>query len=149
MSLANVFAFAALILLLFTIIRSRKRIKTMERERSLIQAGSSKEYEQSYNESQIVKLVNVCRELEGKVQSKSMLLEKLIEDADKKIAELKALKESIPEQTQNENDFTQVIYEQVEEYHQQGKSDAEIADLMKRSVGEINLIRSLGKHSQQ
>ena len=81
-------SFAAMFILFGVIMRGRTRVKALERQ-LINQKGrrsrSQQEAESTYNDNRLVKMVDYCRQLEGRVQNRSLLLECLIEDADQRI----------------------------------------------------------------
>jgi hypothetical protein len=143
---SSIFVFAALGLLIFTLARTRRRIKQLEKERQ--KAFSIKrEPVEDYNEAKVVKLVDVCRELEARVQNSASLLEALIDDADNRIALLKETKDKEPVK-EKKVEVNNEMYDRVLALSKEGKSEEEIGVLLNRSKGEVELLLSLGKKSQ-
>jgi hypothetical protein len=142
-NLSTIFAFAAFALLMYTLIRTRKRIKCIEIERNKAFA-LKREPVEDYNEAKVVKLVDVCRELEARVQNKASLLEALIDDAQKSISKLESLKSETPAQ---KNDVAKTMYDRVLELKNEGKNEEEIGVIMNRTPSEVKLLLSLGRQS--
>lgn len=86
MGLDNVFAFGALAILVLVVIRGRRRVHCLEAQ---LKANSSqqqrKKARQQIDDHRALKLVDLCREMEARVQYKAILLEALIDDADNRI----------------------------------------------------------------
>jgi hypothetical protein len=156
--LSTIFAFAALGLLVIILLRNRRRIKCLEIERNKAFAIKRDPVE-DYNEAKVVKLVDICRELEARVQNKASLLEALIEDADKKIKELENKKsktestekitEMRKEKRKEKRDSSSTMYDRVLTLSKEGKDEQEIGKLINRSAGEVKVLLSLGRQSSQ
>ena len=152
--LSTIFAFAALGLLVIILLRNRRRIKCLEIERNKAFAIKRDPVE-DYNEAKVVKLVDICRELEARVQNKASLLEALIEDADKKIKELENKKsktestEKSTEMRKEKRDSSSTMYDRVLTLSKEGKDEQEIGKLINRSAGEVKVLLSLGRQSSQ
>ena len=86
MGLENVFAFGALAILVLIVIRGRRRVRCLEAQ---LKTNNSKEQRkearQQIDDHRVLKLVDLCRELEARVQNRAILLETLIDDADARI----------------------------------------------------------------
>lgn len=135
-----ILAIFALLISFSLLVRSRRRIKCLENEMKVTNIHDvRKRAESEYNENRLVKLVDLCRELEAKVQNRAILLEKLIEDADKKLQALDTVHLKKGEQARNP------IHDRLEELEREGKNDTEISKILNRSEAEIKLIRSLVK----
>ncbi len=148
--LSTLFAFAALGLLLIILIRNRRRIKCLEMERDKAFA-IKREPVEDYNEAKVVKLVDVCRELEARVQNKASLLEALIDDADKKLKELDNKKSEFQNEKKKEQKSVSspTMYDRALGLSKEGKDELEIAKLINRSPGEVKVLLSLGRQSSQ
>jgi hypothetical protein len=142
--LSQLFAFGALVFIVITIVRTRRRIKCLELERNRAY-GFKREPVEDYNEAKVVKLVDVCRELEARVQNSASLLESLIDDADKRIETLQNTKQT-PEKPTQDN-FNHEMYERALSLSNEGKSEEEIGTILNRSKGEVALLLSLGKQT--
>ena len=145
---SSIFSLAALAILVFTVIRGRRRIRCLENKMSL-QKNVSKDArasaEKSYNENNLVKLVDVCRELEARVQNRAHLLEELLEQVDAKLA-LVGEGGGVQQRSRVSSQVSPIC-QQVISLSREGKNDYEIGRVLNRSEGEIKLLRSLGNHS--
>ncbi len=86
MGLENVFAFGALAILVLIVIRGRRRVRCLEAQLNTNNSKQQrKEARQQIDDHRVLKLVDLCRELEARVQNRAILLETLIDDADARI----------------------------------------------------------------
>ena len=148
-NIANAFAFLALAFIVFTIIRTKRRVKRMSDKPFQSAAEMRNNFEQKRNEDHVVRLVELSREIEARIQNRAVLIEKLIEQADEKIKTLESLQQQIPQSTPSNRSQTNPIVEEVIKLSKEGKNDKDIGLLMNRSEGEIRLMRSLGLHAEQ
>lgn len=97
-------------------------------------------------EAQIVKLVELAREIEARVQNKALLLQHMLDDADRRVSELRALtgEKPVARNAEEENP----IYEQVRTLAARDKSDREIGEILCRSESEVRLLKRLEEHSR-
>lgn len=156
---ANLIALIALALIVFTVIKTRRRVKRIENKPFQSSEEMRQSYEKKRQEDNSVKLVELCREIEARIQNKALAIEKLICDADAKIKELDE-KLALYEQKSNGQKTgeeikqtpkvtTNPIVEEVIKLSREGKSDKDIGDIIKRSEGEVSLMRSLGLHAEK
>lgn len=86
-----VVSFAAMVILVGVVIRGRQRLRCLEAQMTQQKnrrSQSIQEAESAYNDRRLIKMVDYCRQLEARVQNRALLLEILIEDADRRIEAL-------------------------------------------------------------
>ena len=140
-----VLTFGALVFLIGVVVRGRRRTKCLELELQNIKnrrSRSLQEAENNYNDQRLVKMVDYCRQLEARVQNRSLLLEILIEDADQRIEKLangEGLRKSIP---LGSKCFKDEFIHQIE----MGKSPEELAEKWDQPVLVMDLLKDLWIH---
>lgn len=134
------------ICLLLVVIRTRRRV---DRQLRKIECGETTNTSTASRavENHLVKLVEMSREIEARVQNKIELLQNMLEDADLKLQELRQTSGTNVTRRPQRSSTTPPIYEQVISLSRSGKSDREIGEILSRTEGEIRLVRSLGQHS--
>ena len=71
----NVFAFGAMFFLFIVVIRGRRRVKCLEAELKQRSAKQMRQdMEDRYNDNRLMGMVDLCRELEARVQNRALLL---------------------------------------------------------------------------
>ena len=85
----EVLIFLAMACIIFVTIRGRKRVRCLEAdlERTRLERKHEKPVE-TYQENRLVKIIDLVREQEARMQNRAILMELLIEDADQRIAKL-------------------------------------------------------------
>ncbi|MBF0198756.1 MAG: hypothetical protein HQL32_13655 [Planctomycetes bacterium] len=139
-------SFLAMAILFFTVIRSRKRVRCLEQslaDSKMSMSAIRSNAEKDYNENEMVKLADYCRELEARVQNRALLLEELIEQADEKINQMSGRKKINSPSTHSTNP----LFKQIQQLRREGKNDRDVARILNRTEGEIQLLRSLGNQS--
>ena len=137
-------SFVAMIILFYVIMRGRNRVKSLERQ-LINQKGrrshSQQEAESTYNDNRLVKMVDYCRQLEARVQNRALLLECLIEDADRRIQVLTegAVDKNLP---LGNKGFKEEFLHQVE----MGLSDEALAKKWNKPELMMTLLRELWVH---
>lgn len=78
-----------MVCILFVMARGRKRVRCLEAEisRVKLEKKDAKPVE-TYQENRLVKIIELVREQEARMQSRAILMELLIEDADDRIAKM-------------------------------------------------------------
>jgi hypothetical protein len=146
--LESIFTFLAMIIVVAVVIRGRKKVRCLEAQLAVQRPISEvrKEAEGRYNESRIAHVADYCRELEAKVQNRSLLLELLIDDADARIEKLLSSNSSIKSKgwILGSPEFKEAFIKSVEAGH----SDAELALEFKRHPLAMGLLRDLWRKSE-
>ena len=141
------------VIVISVVIRGRKKVRCMELQLSMNKpiAEIREDAEKRYNENRLVQVVDLCRELESRVQNRCLLLEILIDDADVRIAQLlnggrtaaNASELAQPNESGHwslgSDQFKKAFLKKVEE----GKSDTELALEFKRTPLVMTLLRDL------
>ena len=138
--------------------RKKKRIKTNE-DKDFNKQALSKSHSNAdlmaYHEREndiLLRIAEADRELSAKLDTKISLLNVLIEKADNKIMELKGLQGSSRSSEQavlsKELPKQEQLHAKVRDLKKAGLSSSEIANHLKMMEGEVNLILSILKKTQ-
>jgi len=136
----NLFTFFAMALIMFVLIKSRRRVRCLETEleRNKLQGVHNKPVE-TYQENRLAKIVEMIREQEARLQNRALLMEILIEDADGRIEKLgggTARPTMLQSQTFKKDFLSWVA---------QGDSDEKIAQRINKQPWVVGLLRDLWK----
>ena len=158
MALENILTLLiSFVIVISVVIRGRKKVRCMELQLSMNKpiAEIREDAEKRYNENRLVQVVDLCRELEARVQNRSLLLEMLIDDADVRIAQLLNGSRTVgsgsnvahPNESGHwslgSDQFKKAFLQKVKE----GKSDAELAMEFNRAPLVMTLLRDLWRKS--
>ena len=150
----NICTFLAFVIMIAVVIRGRRKVRCLETQMAMHRPVSEirEDAEKRYNENRLVQVVDLCRELEARVQNRSLLLEILIDDADERIVALTnhSQKNNIVHEVQEHErlslgsmDFKKAFLKGIEN----GKSDEELAKDFNRTPLVMTLLRDLWRRT--
>jgi hypothetical protein len=86
---SDIFTFIAMACIIFVVVKGRKRVRCLEAELARKKLDRTQENPtEPYQENRLVKIIDLIREQEARMQNRAILMELLIEDADERIAKL-------------------------------------------------------------
>lgn len=133
---ATFFTFFAMACIIFVVIRGRKKVRCLETElaRRKLERNHNNPVE-TYQENRLVRIIDLVREQEARMQNRALLMELLIEDADERIAKLGGESPEISklQGPAFKRDFLLWI--------QKGLSDDDIAKRIKKQPWVVELLR--------
>ncbi len=143
MSPNDMFTFLAMVVLIAVVIRSRRKVRCLEAQLSHQRPAHDikNQAEKKYNDHRLIQVADLCRQLEAKVQNRSVLLEILIDDADDRIRQLISAEDSTSSHRLklSSEEFKIAFMQGVEA----GRNDEDLAMEFQRAPLVMTLLRDL------